>query len=671
MKTPVYEEINIPKEVIRFANNVPEEPSMYFGMELKYKYIIWTEKKIGLLVLRCYETDKIKNLVFEEEQIAGTEEWAMYIDVDNECWKVHKDIGTWGTSTLDFLLNNYGKKRSKILNPEIVREFPPFNKDNVYDAIDEWQKRIRRRQLKKRQERKDKRTNELMAQAKPLPAKYLKWHEETIMKDSRYLIYKRTNKREFEAFCTHCEGHVWVKARRCRQNKYTQCPSCGSRVKMKSSGRIQRLSDDIWTEYVQAIKNGIMIRFIEIEKDYSTYGSVKKVMREPVRIIIQKGKKAVWYEKRDANNTVFRSEAEYQRNNTEGCVVFDNFPRKDNFGGVYKRNLRRELAKGFPYHMFWEYQKRSGKGISEFGIYDYFDAFSIFPLIESLEKTGKTSIVDYMCEGNRSHFKEFDAKAKCVSELIGVTRQQYRELKDPSMDEVRNLKILKEQEIVLSGAQFICLERYFDCYSFKDNLKTVLQYMTIRQFLKYAEKKEKYEVKLYYYDYIKMGERLGYDFRNKFVLFPKNIKAAHDAQIDLIREENLKKKMLEEKEHDKGIMKVEKKIRKKFSYKYGNFFIRPAKNAREIVQEGQIQHICVGNGSYTRKMEKGNSYILFLRKVSDPDTPFYTVEITPEHEIIQRHGKFNEEGPELKEVDAFLSKFVEVKGHGKKYHAAG
>lgn len=79
----------------------------------------------------------------------------------------------------------------------------------------------------------------------------------------------------------------------------------------------------------------------------------------------------------------------------------------------------------------------------------------------------------------------------------------------------------------------------------------------------------------------------------------------------------------------------------------------------------------MGNGRYAESMEKEKTYILFLRKKEDPDTPFYTVEITPEFKIIQRHGKYNKENEEVTEVDSFLKKFVEEKGNGKKYHAAG
>ena len=140
---------------------------------------------------------------------------------------------------------------------------------------------------------------------------------------------------------------------------------------------------------------------------------------------------------------------------------------------------------------------------------------------------------------------------------------------------------------------------------------------------------------------------------------------------DLLEEERMKENLKAADQRYKGIPRIEKKIRKQFTYSDGDYCIRPAKTNREIVREGQRLHICVGNGRYAESMEKEKTYILFLRKKEDPDTPFYTVEITPEFKILQRHGKYNKEGSEVTEVDSFLKEFVEVKGNGKKYHAAG
>ena len=193
--------------------------------------------------------------------------------------------------------------------------------------------------------------------------------------------------------------------------------------------------------------------------------------------------------------------------------------------------------------------------------------------------------------------------------------------------------------------------------------------MSLQKFLKYTDGKDEHEFTLYYFDYIRMGERLGYDFGNDFVLFPKGIKEAHDEAVEIQRAGKLKEKLAAAAEKDEGIRKMEKKIRKKFTFEDNEYIIRPAKTNQEIVKEGHVQHICVGNGTYREKMEKGKSYILFLRHRDSPDTPFYTVEITPDYEIIQRHGRYNKEKEEKESVDRFLKKFVEVKGNGREYHA--
>lgn len=438
---------------------------------------------------------------------------------------------------------------------------------------------------------------------------------------------------------------------------------------MKSRGRIKHLRDCIWAEYVQAIKNGIMIRFIRMQKDYGEYGSPKRYIDEPCRVVIEAGKKARWYETRESN-TVFASESAYQTNKKEGCVHGYNYPAERMFYGIYGKGLKDQLKKAFPYHMFWEYREacdRRGK-IGQYEIYDYFEAYSYFPLMESLQKTGRDIIVNCLCKGNK-WCKEFDNRARTLHGMLKIPRQQLRRLTNPTMDQLRICReinrtgaIIEEKELKLLG------ERMKD-YRWKEHLELVLKYMTPRKFMKYAFGKDEYEVRLYYYDYIEMGERLGYDFTNEFVLFPESPKEAHDTAMMLIEEENAKKRMQEESRRDGEIAAVEQKIRKNFSFQDDQFVIFPAKSSREIIEEGQNQHHCVGGGDYIRRMAEGKAYILFLRKRENPREPFYTVEISKDYEIIQRHGKYNQEGREAMEVDNFLKKFVEAKKDGKKHYA--
>ena len=76
------------------------------------------------------------------------------------------------------------------------------------------------------------------------------------------------------------------------------------------------------------------------------------------------------------------------------------------------------------------------------------------------------------------------------------------------------------------------------------------------------------------------------------------------------------------------------------------------KNAEEIRREGRTLNHCVGN--YVERVAKGETLILFVRKESDPETPYFTLEYRNNH-VVQCRGKFNCAMP--KEVESFVKLF--------------
>jgi hypothetical protein len=77
-----------------------------------------------------------------------------------------------------------------------------------------------------------------------------------------------------------------------------------------------------------------------------------------------------------------------------------------------------------------------------------------------------------------------------------------------------------------------------------------------------------------------------------------------------------------------------------------------------LLSEGRILHHCVG--SYINSVASGNEYILFLRKTSDPDTPFFTVNILPNKKVRQIHGRCNCNLPD--EIKPFIKKWADKFG---------
>ena len=80
--------------------------------------------------------------------------------------------------------------------------------------------------------------------------------------------------------------------------------------------------------------------------------------------------------------------------------------------------------------------------------------------------------------------------------------------------------------------------------------------------------------------------------------------------------------------------------------------IRLPKNVGEIRREGELQHHCVA--TYIDRVERHETLILFVRKIEDPDTPFYTME-WKNGKVAQCRGKRN--AAMTPEVKAFVSAF--------------
>ena len=52
----------------------------------------------------------------------------------------------------------------------------------------------------------------------------------------------------------------------------------------------------------------------------------------------------------------------------------------------------------------------------------------------------------------------------------------------------------------------------------------------------------------------------------------------------------------------------------------------------------------------------GASYIIFMRKKEQPEKPYYTIEISPDGEIRQAYGKYNNK-PDWETVEPILQQY--------------
>ena len=81
----------------------------------------------------------------------------------------------------------------------------------------------------------------------------------------------------------------------------------------------------------------------------------------------------------------------------------------------------------------------------------------------------------------------------------------------------------------------------------------------------------------------------------------------------------------------------------------------------DILAEGDALHHCIASSDrYMERMERHESYILFLRKAQAPERPYYTMEIEPNGTVRQIRTEFDRQNEDIQEARKFLREWQEI-----------
>ena len=298
---------------------------------------------------------------------------------------------------------------------------------------------------------------------------------------------------------------------------------------------------------------------------------------------------------------------------------------------------------------------------------DYYIAAARYPDMEMILKAGLNDIARALV------FKfpiNFNPRGKEIHDRLRINKNRLKPLVDAKGDR-RALAIYQlERKLgkVWNEEELQIIRTMEDC-EYSKNWQRVLKYASpirIRNYMEkqkiyYGDHRDGYErrnIRHEYYDYIEMREASGYDMSNDVILFPKDIRRRHNEMVLEREKEQLDKRVDEVNAKYTQIGKKYNYLKKKYSYKSGEYLIRPAKNAGEIVMEGRLLHHCVGRDNYLSSHNTGRSFILFMRKINNPDDPLITIEIK-ENEIHQWYGEYDKKTTkEFKQKD--ISKYLKI-----------
>lgn len=448
-----------------------------------------------------------------------------------------------------------------------------------------------------------------------------------------------------EGFCTNCEKYVSLKGITYKHNMMEiKCPSCHKKVQYKSKNISHK---HLRTQATGVIfeKNGkeLLARYFDVSKDYGKdYVNPEINVSEVVRTVFEKNK-IVNYEKRMFHQLEVNwckcspYAACYNYNYDIRYIAHNNY-------GIY--GLKKSLKDTYnQFSEVCEWLKVYGKNV--WTAECYLEKYTKYPVMEKLVKLGMFDMAKEMAKRN---FKEQSLEEKELHKILNISKVKFKMLnsiKNPAYDLYRCIKENKtNKEYSLEQYKFI-QQKIRNTYDEKFIFE-LLQNVSYYKLHKYLENKDAG----LYIDYIKFCKKLEWNLKNTYVLFPKDINKAHDEAQALITYE-------EKKEQIEAINKRLPEIARKYNFTYKDLVIIAPKDAKEYVHESQELHNCISR-NYMGSMASGRCCIVFIRKKSDINKPYYAMEIDEDGKICQVRGKVNcEPNKEVREcVEAFKKKIA-------------
>lgn len=461
-----------------------------------------------------------------------------------------------------------------------------------------------------------------MLKFRELPTDYEAFVTGTVLDDVNYIFYSSVKGR---AYCTRCGSEFEITSK-LKHNSNADCPVCKKNLMCKSNGMSrQSLFAVEWSVLVQKYEESILIRYFRHTKDFRTDYHNPKVESCELYRTVHTDDKASDYEWGQ-----FKSTDEYRWcNYKDRCGWWTPsemaVPRRT---VLYNTDLKKDIAgtcmRYSAVDIYVDKVVGTGRKFDQPWCLDwYFNSYRRQPYIEQLLKVGFFKLAKEVLESR------LDPKFKAgrnIMEILGISKSQYKLLRGVETPGLKDIDILKYGQ-ALSKEEFLILRSIADargswCKKYID----MRRYTTIYKLDKYMRQAGLNGKQNDYFDYIRWLEEMGYDMRNKSNLYPKNFQRAHDAKAKEYIAFRDKKAKEDREKFDLLLKELRENAQgiEAMNLKAEGIFIRLPYQLDEIKKEGETLHHCVG--TYIDKVAKGETEIFFVRKESEPDKPYYTME---------------------------------------------
>lgn len=533
--------------------------------------------------------------------------------------------------------------------------------------------------------------DKLFQMTKPIDEKIKREIDEDFFLQDGYL-FKENNKYHRTAYCTCCQQRFDLDGmnidgiqvsndlpyKYMRHNETTKCPLCGKPVVVKDSGRGRsKLIDRGYVAIFQKLKNQmIVLRSFAVMRNYSgSYDEIETKYSEHYRIYFKPGE--VHSFKRRNTSYYYLQEAEYFSKYSDCYITFEEMAKQpksikypQGFNGwawLYDRDVSIcpvfyncdvvLKSKYFKYSAFDEFCRCQNDDV----LHKYLDFYCKHPVLaERLVKEGFSNILSQILRGG---IDGLNYRAKTVKRFFKMNKSELNLLKD--LNTARAVRV-KYYGLTLTKKTFdYVMREYYHPHQIKGYLENNHIPCEYGELINYLVKQSSdFSI---YRDYVNWLIKYNFELTRK-KLFPRYLKQAHDEMMKYdVRCEALKKEKEDKEKFERFNSNILPFLQKIFSFSDDEYIVRPFENILEIINEGQIQNICVGGSFYTEKYLAGKTYLFCLREAKQPDTPYCTIEVGTNGRLIQSRIKNN--GSPSEGAKAFIDKWQHIYSKNlKKYN---
>ncbi|WP_314723438.1 PcfJ domain-containing protein [Enterocloster bolteae] len=566
--------------------------------------------------------------------------------------------GKWRTSMLMNLeWPRYITNSDTYIDPKENREMKQYLgvEADGYDGIFDYQERLRENALELRHKRITEPWDKVMAFVPSEPKDWKHWVDKHGI-HQQYIFYDYVRNGAKTGYCTFCEKEVPIE--KPKHNAEGTCKCCGRKIQFKARGRAGHFfTQEEWMYLVQKCRDGFVIRQYSAIRIYSkeNYETPELSCKEERRYVYNAALEETPYYYGKYRLLEFRWIKGEKPDSGFGYYQYYR-SREDMLGSVYKRTLPAlasgVLSKtGFP---------QFARKVDRINPREYFQTLSQKPYLEQITKADLSRLAWSVIDDRRTLVL---SKGNDFAKAIGIDKSRMKRLRECNGGflYLEWLRFEKRRGINICNTVIEYFEQNnlgpgdLDFIIEKMNPVRICNYLK-RQYRETGRSPK--ELVSTWRDYTDMAGRLKMDLEQEQIFKPKELMKGHDELVGLLgsKENALKAAEISKKYPD--VDKICQQIREKYEYGDKDYRVIAPDRIEDIIIEGHILGHCLDRSDiYFDRIQTKESYILFLRKASEPDKPYYTLEVEPGGTTRQKRTVGDKQNADYEEAKKFIRKW--------------